>query len=137
MLSALLRVQQNSWMVGNLCRCKENVEGRSCNNCKPGTFGLDPGWKKEREIVEYGKFPLETIPSDEEQGCLKCYCSGVTDECSDARYVPSSSSSLLKKFSPLLDVFTITNPSECSVVLHGYNILYSSCIQSTVQDSRC
>jgi len=46
------------------CRCKENVEGRSCNNCKPGTFGLDP---------------------DEEQGCLKCYCSGVTDECSDAR----------------------------------------------------
>ena len=102
MLSALLRVQQNSWMVGNLCRCKENVEGRSCNNCKPGTFGLDPGWKKERKIVKYGKFPLETIPSDEEQGCLKCYCSGVTDECSDARSVPSSSSSLLQKVSPLL-----------------------------------
>ena len=59
-------------------RCKENVEGRSCNNCKPGTFGLDQGW-----LV--GWLELEFSSPDEQEGCLSCYCSGVTDECSDAR----------------------------------------------------
>ena len=41
-----------SWVIEPLLellelqRCKENVEGRSCNNCKPGTFGLDEGGKQ-------------------------------------------------------------------------------------------
>jgi len=46
------------------CECKRNVEGRNCNRCKPGTFNLDVR---------------------NEDGCLSCYCSGVTDECSDAK----------------------------------------------------
>ena len=46
------------------CQCRENVEGMNCDRCKPGTFSL-----------EYGTL----------QGCRKCFCSGVTDECSDAR----------------------------------------------------
>jgi len=46
------------------CDCKQNVEGRNCNRCRPGTFGLG---------------------LDENQGCLNCFCSGVTDECSEAR----------------------------------------------------
>ena len=46
------------------CRCRDNVEGTNCDRCKPGTFGLDAG---------------------NSDGCIDCFCSGVTDECSDAR----------------------------------------------------
>jgi len=46
------------------CDCKQNVEGRNCNRCRPGTFGLG---------------------LDDSEGCLNCFCSGVTDECSEAR----------------------------------------------------
>ncbi|XP_075991621.1 terribly reduced optic lobes isoform X3 [Anticarsia gemmatalis] len=42
------------------CYCKQNVEGNSCDRCKPGTFGLDAG---------------------NPDGCLACYCSGVTTDC--------------------------------------------------------
>lgn len=44
------------------CYCKQNVEGQACDRCRPGTFGLD------------GNNPL---------GCLSCYCSGVTSDCSE------------------------------------------------------
>ena len=40
------------------------MEGRNCDRCKPGTFHLDAG---------------------NLAGCSACFCSGVTDECSDAR----------------------------------------------------
>ena len=55
------------------------MEGRSCNNCKPGTFGLDQGW------LVLNLEELKFSSADEQEGCLSCYCSGVTDECSDAR----------------------------------------------------
>ena len=45
------------------CRCLDNVEGRNCNQCKPGTFNLH-----------------QMNPD----GCLKCFCSGVTDQCTEA-----------------------------------------------------
>ncbi|CAH0716594.1 unnamed protein product, partial [Brenthis ino] len=47
------------------CYCKQNVEGQACDRCRPGTFGLD------------GNNPL---------GCLSCYCSGVTSDCSEANH---------------------------------------------------
>jgi len=50
--------------LSGFCDCKQNVEGRNCNRCKPGTFGLG---------------------LDDSEGCLNCFCSGVTDECSEAR----------------------------------------------------
>ncbi|XP_052752510.1 basement membrane-specific heparan sulfate proteoglycan core protein isoform X3 [Galleria mellonella] len=46
-------------VYGN-CQCKQNVEGAACDQCRPGTFGLD---------------------ANNPQGCLSCYCSGVTTEC--------------------------------------------------------
>ncbi|XP_072305364.1 basement membrane-specific heparan sulfate proteoglycan core protein isoform X2 [Eucyclogobius newberryi] len=52
--------------VGNSCRCKMNVEGPSCSSCKQGTFHLSPQNK---------------------DGCLSCFCMGVTQQCySSAHY---------------------------------------------------
>ncbi|XP_061234267.1 laminin subunit alpha-2 isoform X7 [Neopsephotus bourkii] len=46
------------------CSCKVNVEGVHCDRCKSGTFGLS------------ARNPL---------GCSKCYCFGLTTQCSEAR----------------------------------------------------
>lgn len=43
------------------CQCKENVVGTYCDQCKSGSFGLSP---------------------TNNQGCTKCWCAGVTDQCS-------------------------------------------------------
>ncbi|XP_078144123.1 basement membrane-specific heparan sulfate proteoglycan core protein [Centroberyx gerrardi] len=48
-----------------VCRCKMNVEGPSCSNCKSGTFHLSP---------------------DNKDGCLSCFCMGVTQQCSSSTY---------------------------------------------------
>ncbi|KAL4717631.1 hypothetical protein ACJJTC_000780, partial [Scirpophaga incertulas] len=48
---------------GDKCECKPNVEGKTCDSCRPGTFGLD------------ASYPL---------GCYHCYCSGVTKDCHEA-----------------------------------------------------
>ena len=45
------------------CQCKANVEGRNCDRCRQGTYGLQ-----------------EMNPL----GCNSCWCSGVTTECSAA-----------------------------------------------------
>ncbi|XP_076805272.1 laminin subunit alpha-1-like isoform X3 [Clavelina lepadiformis] len=47
------------------CLCKANVVGRRCDQCVEGSFGL----------------------SREQDGCTECYCSGVTDQCTQAAYV--------------------------------------------------
>ncbi|KAJ0183614.1 hypothetical protein K1T71_000037 [Dendrolimus kikuchii] len=47
------------------CICKANVEDSTCDDCRPGTFGLD---------------------TDNPQGCISCYCSGVTNECHEGSH---------------------------------------------------
>ncbi|XP_056400171.1 basement membrane-specific heparan sulfate proteoglycan core protein isoform X3 [Hyla sarda] len=47
----------------NTCVCKPQVSGKLCNECKSGTFYLSD------------KNP---------EGCLKCFCMGVTRECSSS-----------------------------------------------------
>ncbi|XP_055595374.1 laminin subunit alpha-1 [Uranotaenia lowii] len=42
------------------CECKQNVEGEHCDRCKAGYFGLS---------------------EDNEDGCMKCYCSGLGQSC--------------------------------------------------------
>ncbi|XP_023290722.1 basement membrane-specific heparan sulfate proteoglycan core protein [Orussus abietinus] len=49
--------------VNNQCECKANVEGPNCDRCRPSTFGLS-----ESNI----------------DGCIDCYCSGVTDQCHES-----------------------------------------------------
>lgn len=46
-----------------MCFVQTNVEGRNCDRCRPGTFSL---FAKHIE------------------GCLECFCSGVTDTCQQA-----------------------------------------------------
>uniref|UniRef100_A0A182NMM6 Terribly reduced optic lobes n=1 Tax=Anopheles dirus TaxID=7168 RepID=A0A182NMM6_9DIPT len=42
------------------CECKQLVEGRRCDQCREGSFGLS---------------------TRHETGCLECFCSGVTKSC--------------------------------------------------------
>lgn len=46
------------------CLCKANVEGEFCDRCKPGYFALT------RENLD---------------GCLPCFCSGISNECTAAK----------------------------------------------------
>lgn len=46
----------------NRCLCKANVEGEFCEKCKPGHFNLD-----------------ENNPD----GCTKCFCFGLSDQCTE------------------------------------------------------
>ncbi|XP_053105976.1 laminin subunit alpha-1 isoform X2 [Hemicordylus capensis] len=46
-----------------VCACKENVFGLHCSECKPGTFAL------------HAVNPL---------GCIPCFCSGMSESCSEA-----------------------------------------------------
>ncbi|XP_044266539.1 laminin subunit alpha-1 isoform X2 [Tribolium madens] len=48
------------------CKCRANVEGRYCNKCKVGTFGIFP---------------------NHFEGCLECFCSSRSAECSASRSV--------------------------------------------------
>ncbi|XP_030745032.1 basement membrane-specific heparan sulfate proteoglycan core protein isoform X3 [Sitophilus oryzae] len=50
--------------VNGACQCKSNVEGRNCDRCKNGTFGLS------EENIE---------------GCEFCFCSGESSECTESR----------------------------------------------------
>nr|XP_020441243.1 basement membrane-specific heparan sulfate proteoglycan core protein isoform X3 [Monopterus albus] len=50
---------------GGVCHCKMNVEGPSCSSCKPGTFHLS---------------------QENKDGCLSCFCMGVTQQCSSSTY---------------------------------------------------
>ncbi|XP_067214275.1 basement membrane-specific heparan sulfate proteoglycan core protein isoform X33 [Linepithema humile] len=49
--------------VDGRCECKRNVEGSECNRCRPSTYGL------RAENID---------------GCIECYCSGVTDQCHES-----------------------------------------------------
>ncbi|XP_061943056.1 laminin subunit alpha lam-3 isoform X4 [Apis cerana] len=55
------------------CLCKANVAGEFCDQCKPGHFALT------KENLD---------------GCLPCYCFGITDRCSIARLSYSAISSM-------------------------------------------
>ncbi|XP_060809746.1 basement membrane-specific heparan sulfate proteoglycan core protein isoform X4 [Amyelois transitella] len=79
------------------CQCKQNVEGYSCDRCRAGTFGLS---------------------LDNPDGCLTCYCSGVTTEChetSNYKRIPMAA----PIFGDNYGGYSITN-------LNGNNVLASS-----------
>ncbi|XP_052285983.1 basement membrane-specific heparan sulfate proteoglycan core protein-like isoform X3 [Dreissena polymorpha] len=47
------------------CQCKPFVQGRDCARCREGHFYLE---------------------MDNPQGCLACFCSGITNQCSSSNY---------------------------------------------------
>ncbi|XP_078095298.1 basement membrane-specific heparan sulfate proteoglycan core protein isoform X4 [Mustelus asterias] len=47
------------------CQCKPNVQGRTCDTCKAGYFYLS---------------------AESREGCLPCFCMGVTQQCSSSSY---------------------------------------------------
>ncbi|XP_069115040.1 basement membrane-specific heparan sulfate proteoglycan core protein-like isoform X2 [Argopecten irradians] len=47
------------------CQCKSYVQGLRCNSCKDNYFHLS---------------------DDNSQGCLSCWCSGITSQCSSSNY---------------------------------------------------
>ncbi|KAL3861185.1 hypothetical protein ACJMK2_007245 [Sinanodonta woodiana] len=47
------------------CQCKAYAQGRRCERCREGYFYLS---------------------EENEQGCLSCYCSGITNQCTSSSY---------------------------------------------------
>ncbi|XP_023808537.1 laminin subunit alpha-2 isoform X2 [Oryzias latipes] len=56
------------------CVCKENVEGGNCDRCKLGFYNLQ---------------------HDNPRGCEKCFCMGVSSQCSASAWTYQNESSLL------------------------------------------
>ncbi|XP_058880004.1 laminin subunit alpha-2 isoform X3 [Acipenser ruthenus] len=68
---------QNTDPCEKPCNCKENVEGENCDRCKVGFYNLQNGNPK---------------------GCEKCYCSGVSSECTESHWTYSNVSDMSRWF---------------------------------------
>ncbi|KAL6119478.1 hspg2 [Pungitius sinensis] len=88
---------------GDVCHCKLNVEGPSCSNCKPGTFHLS------REVKD---------------GCLSCFCMGVTQQCSSSTHYRDTVSSV---FSPgNFQGFALVNRQRTNRITTGFTVEIST-----------
>ncbi|KAM6982618.1 LOW QUALITY PROTEIN: basement membrane-specific heparan sulfate proteoglycan core protein [Tautogolabrus adspersus] len=88
---------------GPVCRCKMNVEGPSCSNCKSGTFHLSP---------------------ENKDGCLSCFCMGVTQQCTSSTYYRDLVSSV---FSPgNFQGFALVNRQRTNRISTGFTVEVST-----------
>nr|XP_046254096.1 basement membrane-specific heparan sulfate proteoglycan core protein isoform X4 [Scatophagus argus] len=88
---------------GGVCRCKMNVEGPSCSSCKSGTFHLSSGNK---------------------DGCLSCFCMGVTQQCSSSTYYRDLVSSV---FAPgNFQGFALVNRQRTNRISTGFTVEVST-----------
>ncbi|XP_077403679.1 basement membrane-specific heparan sulfate proteoglycan core protein isoform X10 [Vanacampus margaritifer] len=88
---------------GGSCRCKMNVEDPSCSRCKPGTFHLS----------QHNK-----------DGCLSCFCMGVTQQCSSSNYYRDLVSS---RFSPgNFQGFALVNRQRTNRISTGFTVEVST-----------
>ncbi|MGH0167146.1 UNVERIFIED_CONTAM: hypothetical protein FKN15_005041 [Acipenser sinensis] len=93
---------QNTDPCEKPCNCKENVEGENCDRCKVGFYNLQNGNPK---------------------GCEKCYCSGVSSECTESHWTYSNVSDMsgwfltgplgIKKAHPVQDSYD--GPQQLSI----------------------
>ncbi|XP_076839971.1 basement membrane-specific heparan sulfate proteoglycan core protein isoform X4 [Brachyhypopomus gauderio] len=89
--------------VSGTCRCKMNVEGPSCSTCKPGTFHLSPANK---------------------DGCVGCFCMGVTQQCSSSSFYRDVISTT---FSPgSTQGFALVNRQRSSRIDSGFSVEVST-----------
>ncbi|XP_051914453.1 basement membrane-specific heparan sulfate proteoglycan core protein isoform X3 [Hippocampus zosterae] len=88
---------------GGSCRCKMNVEDPSCSRCKPGTFHLS---------------------QQNNDGCLSCFCMGVTQQCSSSNYYRDLVSS---RFSPgNFQGFALVNRQRTNRISTGFTVEVST-----------
>ncbi|XP_075954009.1 basement membrane-specific heparan sulfate proteoglycan core protein [Anarhichas minor] len=88
---------------GGVCRCKLNVEGPSCSSCKSGTFHLS---------------------QEDKDGCLSCFCMGVTQQCSSSTYYRDLVSSV---FSPgNFQGFALVNRQRTNRISTGFTVEVST-----------
>uniref|UniRef100_A0A8C2WMQ1 Heparan sulfate proteoglycan 2 n=1 Tax=Cyclopterus lumpus TaxID=8103 RepID=A0A8C2WMQ1_CYCLU len=88
---------------GGACRCKLNVEGPSCSSCKSGTFHLS---------------------QEDKDGCLSCFCMGVTQQCSSSTYYRDLVSSV---FSPgNFQGFALVNRQRTNRISTGFTVEVST-----------
>uniref|UniRef100_A0A673N5J0 Cell adhesion molecule-related/down-regulated by oncogenes n=1 Tax=Sinocyclocheilus rhinocerous TaxID=307959 RepID=A0A673N5J0_9TELE len=86
-----------------ICRCKMNVEGSTCSTCKQGTFYLSPANK---------------------DGCLSCFCMGVTQQCSSSRHYRDVVSTI---FAPgNYQGFALVNRQRTNRIDSGFSIELST-----------
>ncbi|XP_064813457.1 basement membrane-specific heparan sulfate proteoglycan core protein isoform X2 [Oncorhynchus masou masou] len=86
-----------------VCRCKMNVEGPDCSNCKQGTFHLS---------------------TDNKDGCLSCFCMGVTQQCSSSSHDRDQVSST---FTPgNLQGFALVNRQRTIRISTGFTVEVST-----------
>ncbi|KAM8754964.1 basement membrane-specific heparan sulfate proteoglycan core protein [Acanthopagrus schlegelii] len=88
---------------GPVCRCKMNVEGPSCASCKSGAFHLS---------------------QENKDGCLSCFCMGVTQQCSSSTYYRDLVSSV---FSPgNFQGFALVNRQRTNRISTGFTVEVST-----------
>ncbi|XP_038866751.1 basement membrane-specific heparan sulfate proteoglycan core protein-like [Salvelinus namaycush] len=86
-----------------VCRCKMNVEGPACSNCKQGTFHLN---------------------TDNKDGCLSCFCMGVTQQCSSSSHYRDQVSSV---FAPgNFQGFALVNRQRTNRISTGFTVEVST-----------
>ncbi|XP_035594853.1 basement membrane-specific heparan sulfate proteoglycan core protein-like isoform X7 [Oncorhynchus keta] len=86
-----------------VCRCKMNVEGPDCSNCKQGTFHLS---------------------TDNKDGCLSCFCMGVTQQCSSSSHDRDQVSSV---FAPgNFQGFALVNRQRTNRISTGFTVEVST-----------
>ncbi|KAM6977222.1 basement membrane-specific heparan sulfate proteoglycan core protein [Aplochiton taeniatus] len=90
--------------AGNgVCRCKMNVEGQACSNCKQGAFHLSEANK---------------------DGCLSCFCMGVTQQCSSSTYYRDLVSTV---FAPgNFQGFALVNRQRTNRISTGFSVEVST-----------
>ncbi|XP_015241296.1 PREDICTED: basement membrane-specific heparan sulfate proteoglycan core protein isoform X8 [Cyprinodon variegatus] len=86
-----------------VCQCKMNVAGPYCSTCKPGTFNLSQTNK---------------------DGCLSCFCMGVTTQCTSSTYYRDVISSV---FTPgNFQGFALVNRQRTNRVSTGFTVEIST-----------
>ncbi|CDQ73005.1 unnamed protein product [Oncorhynchus mykiss] len=86
-----------------VCRCKMNVDGPACSNCKQGTFH---------------------ISTDNKDGCLSCFCMGVTQQCSSSSHYRDQVSSVFVPGN--FQGFALVNRQRTNRISTGFTVEVST-----------
>ncbi|XP_078806362.1 basement membrane-specific heparan sulfate proteoglycan core protein isoform X21 [Oryzias latipes] len=89
--------------TGGTCYCKMNVEGSSCSSCKPGAFHLH---------------------QDNKEGCLSCFCMGVTQQCSSSTHYRDTVTSAF--FPGNFEGFALVNRQRTNRISTGFTVEVST-----------